>query len=271
MQRLGITATVLYPDPDGTFPHHHADPTVVKNLADLIKEVGEKKAWLGIAFDGDSDRIGAIDGDGEILWGDQLMVLFSRDILERKPGATIVGEVKCSKVLYDEIAKAGGVPEMFKTGHSLIKKRMKETGAALAGEMSGHLFFQDRWMGFDDANYAALRLCELCFQAGKPLKDLASDIPRLLNTPEIRVDIPEDIKFEVVKKVQDACRKRTDIELIDIDGARIQNEHGWGLVRASNTQAVLVMRFEADTEENLAHLRSIIETEVQKARESLNH
>jgi len=267
LQRLGITATVLYPDPDGTFPHHHADPTVVKNLADLIKEVGEKKAWLGIAFDGDSDRIGAVDGDGEILWGDQLMVLFSRDILERRPGATIVGEVKCSKVLYDEIAKAGGVPEMFKTGHSLIKKRMKETGAALAGEMSGHLFFQDRWMGFDDANYAALRLCELCFQAGKPLKDLASDIPRLLNTPEIRVDIPEEIKFEVVKKVQDACRNRTDIELIDIDGARIQNDHGWGLVRASNTQAVLVMRFEADTEENLAHLRSIIETEVQKARE----
>jgi len=269
LQRLGITATVLYPDPDGTFPNHHADPTVVENLTDLINAVKEKNASLGIAFDGDSDRIGAVDGDGEILWGDQLLVLFSRDILERRPNVTIVGEVKCSKVLYDEIKKAGGVPEMYKTGHSLIKKRMKETGAALAGEMSGHLFFQDRWMGFDDANYAALRLCELCFQSGKTLKELAADIPRPLNTPEIRVEIPENIKFEVVKMVQDSFRAMDGIKIIDIDGARIENDHGWGLVRASNTQAVLVMRFEADTQENLDHLRNLVESEVEKARDSL--
>ncbi|MCK4719230.1 phosphomannomutase, partial [bacterium] len=197
------------------------------------------------------------------------MILFARDILERKPGSYIVGEVKCSKILYDEIEKAGGIPEMYKTGHSLIKNRMKETGAVLAGEMSGHLFFQDRWMGFDDANYAALRLAEIVFQANKPLGEIARDIPRLVNTPEMRVDCPENIKFDVVSKVQESFRARSDFELIDIDGARIQNEHGWGLVRASNTQAVLVMRFEADTEEHLNELRSVVEKEVEKAKVGL--
>lgn len=267
--RLGIDATVLFPEPDGTFPNHHADPTVVENLLDLQGAVKDHNAWLGVAFDGDSDRLGAVDENGNILWGDQLMILFARDILERKPGSYIVGEVKCSKILYDEIEKAGGIPEMYKTGHSLIKKRMKETGAVLAGEMSGHLFFQDRWMGFDDANYAALRLAEIVFQANKPLGEIARDIPRLVNTPEMRIDCPENIKFDVVKKVQEAFRTRSDFELIDIDGARIQNEHGWGLVRASNTQAVLVMRFEADTEEHLNELRNIVEEEVEKAKREL--
>ncbi len=269
LDRLEMDATVLFQEPDGTFPNHHADPTVVENLVDLQAAVKEKDAWLGVAFDGDSDRIGAIDGSGRILWGDQLMILFARDILARKPGATIVGEVKCSKILYDEIAKAGGVPEMFKTGHSLIKKRMKETGAALAGEMSGHLFFQDRWMGFDDALYSSLRLAELVYQAGVPLEELANDIPTLVNTPEIRVETSEEIKFDVVAKVQDAFRSREGIELIDIDGARVQTEHGWGLVRASNTQAVLVMRFEADTEDHLNEIRAMVESEVDKARKNL--
>jgi phosphomannomutase/phosphoglucomutase len=270
MAALGIDATVLYPEPDGTFPNHHADPTVVENLKDLQKAVGEEGAMMGVAFDGDSDRLGAIDENGRILWGDQLMILFARDILTRRPGAMIVGEVKCSKILYDEIRRAGGKAEMYRTGHSLIKKRMKETGAALAGEMSGHLFFQDRWMGFDDANYAALRLCELVHQAGVSLGELAKDIPTLVSTPELRVDCPEDIKFEVVQRVQDAFRTRKGIELIDIDGARVQTEHGWGLVRASNTQAVLVMRFEADTQEHLDEIRRMVEDEVAKARAALS-
>ncbi|HDS31189.1 MAG TPA: phosphomannomutase/phosphoglucomutase, partial [Firmicutes bacterium] len=183
--RLGIDASVLFPEPDGTFPNHHPDPTVEKNLIDLKASVANEKAWLGVAFDGDSDRLGAVDENGKILWGDQLLILFARDILQRRPGAAIVGEVKCSKILYDEIAKAGGKPEMYRTGHSLIKARMKEIGAELAGEMSGHLFFHDRWLGFDDANYAALRLAELVFQAGVPLGELTRDIPTLKSTPEI--------------------------------------------------------------------------------------
>jgi phosphomannomutase / phosphoglucomutase len=269
MRMLGINPVTLFPEPDGTFPNHHADPTVPRNLIALQKMVAEKKAWLGVAFDGDSDRLGAVDDRGRILWGDQLMVLFARDILKRRPGSTVVGEVKCSRILYDEIEKAGGKPDMYKTGHSLIKAHMKKVRAELAGEMSGHLFFQDRWMGFDDANYAALRLAELVYQAHAPLSKLAADIPVLKNTPEIRVEIPEEIKFKVVKKVQEAFRKRKDIHLIDIDGARVETKYGWGLVRASNTQAVLVLRFEADTDEHLEKLRSMVEKEIDKARKSL--
>ena len=269
LRRLEIDATILYPEPDGAFPNHHPDPTVVDNLKDLQKAVDEKNAWLGVAYDGDSDRLGAVDENGRILWGDRLMILFSRDILGRRPGSTIIGEVKCSKILYEEIAKFSGKPEMYKTGHSLIKKRMKETGAAFAGEMSGHLFFQDRWMGFDDGNYASLRLAELVYQAGAPLSVLTEGIPDLVSTPELRVDCPEEIKFQVVKEVQDAFRSRHDVDLIDIDGARVQNQYGWGLVRASNTQAVLVMRFEADTKQHLEELRSMIEAQVHKAREEL--
>jgi phosphomannomutase/phosphoglucomutase len=179
-----------------------------------------------------------------------------------------MGEVKCSKILYDEIARAGGKPEMYKTGHSLIKAHMKEVHAVLAGEMSGHLFFQDRWLGFDDANYAALRLAELVYQSGAPLSELVKDIPTLRSTPEIRVECPEEIKFKVVAMVQEAFRKRSDIRLIDIDGARVETDHGWGLVRASNTQAVLVLRFEADTDEHLGEIRGMVESEIEKARRS---
>ncbi len=268
VKELGIDATFLYPEPDGTFPNHHPDPTVEANLVDLKAAVSKEKAWLGVAFDGDSDRLGAVDDEGNILWGDQLMILFARDILLRRPGGVIVGEVKCSKVLYDEIEKAGGKPDMFKTGHSLIKAHMKEVGAVLAGEMSGHLFFQDRWLGFDDANYAALRLAELVYQSGAPLSELAKTIPGLKSTPEIRVDCPEDIKFQVVARVQEEFRKRDDINLIDIDGARIETSHGWGLVRASNTQAVLVLRFEADTDRHLGEIREMVEDEIEKARKN---
>jgi phosphomannomutase/phosphoglucomutase len=268
LSKLGIDAKILFPEPDGTFPNHHPDPTVEKNLEHLKKAVSNEKAWLGVAFDGDSDRLGAVDDTGRVLWGDQLMILFARDILQRLPGSTIMGEVKCSKILYDEIARAGGKPEMYKTGHSLIKAHMKEVHAVLAGEMSGHLFFQDRWLGFDDANYAALRLAELVYQSGAPLSELVKDIPTLRSTPEIRVECPEEIKFKVVAMVQEAFRKRSDIRLIDIDGARVETNHGWGLVRASNTQAVLVLRFEADTDEHLGEIRGMVESEIEKARRS---
>ncbi len=265
-EKLEIDATLLYEEPDGTFPNHHPDPTVEENLTDLKSAVFNEKAWLGVAFDGDSDRLGAVDDLGKVLWGDQLMVLFARDILRRRPGSTIVGEVKCSKVLYDEITKAGGIPDMYKTGHSLIKAHMKEVHAVLAGEMSGHLFFEDRWLGFDDANYAALRLAELVHQAGVPLSELARSIPVLKNTPEIRVECAEEIKFKVVGRVQRAFRNRRDIQLVDIDGARIETDSGWGLVRASNTQAVLVLRFEADSDVHLEEIRDMVESEIEKAR-----
>lgn len=266
LKRLGITATVLYADPDGTFPNHHADPTVEANLRDLKAAVAEKQASMGVAFDGDSDRIGAVDDRGRVLWGDQLLLLFARDILQRKPGASVVGEVKCSKVLYDGIRLAGGIPEMYKTGHSLIKARMKELGSVIAGEMSGHIFFQDRWMGFDDANYAALRLCELVHQAGVTLGDIADTIPVMRSTPEIRIGIPEEIKFRTVAAVTDSFRSDDRYKLIDIDGARVENEYGWGLVRASNTQAVLVCRFEADTDEHLNEIREDVENKIREAR-----
>lgn len=269
MKKLGINATVLFEEPDGRFPNHHADPTVPKNLIDLQKAVADRNAWAGMAFDGDSDRLGAVDDKGNILWGDQLMILFARDILKRKPGSTIVGEVKCSSVLYREIARAGGKPDMYKTGHSLIKAHMKKVGAALAGEMSGHIFFQDRWMGFDDANYASLRLAELIYRAGVPLSELASDIPVLKSTPEIRIECPEEVKFKIVEKVRKALKKQPGIRLIDIDGARVETEHGWGLVRASNTQAVLVLRFEADTDSHLNEIREMVENEISKAHEKL--
>ncbi|MFH1675948.1 MAG: phosphomannomutase/phosphoglucomutase [bacterium] len=265
-KRLGADFTLLFPEPDGMFPNHHPDPTVEKNLVDLQYAVSEKGAWLGVAYDGDSDRLGAVTNEGEILWGDQLMVLYARDILQRRPGAVFLGEVKCSKILYEEIARAGGKPEMYKTGHSLIKSRMKKIGAALAGEMSGHLFFEDRWWGFDDGIYSSLRLAELVYQSGAPLSELAKTIPVLKSTPEIRAEIPEEIKFEVVKKVQEAFRNRHDVRLIDIDGARVETQYGWGLVRASNTQAVLVLRFEADTDEHLNEIRSMIEAEINKAK-----
>jgi phosphomannomutase/phosphoglucomutase len=263
MHALGLDPVALLCEMDGTFPVHHPDPTDPHSLELLRERVLRDKLDLGIAFDGDADRIGVIDARGEIVWGDRLMVLFSRAVLEENPGAAIIGEVKCSQTLYDDIAKRGGRPILWKTGHSLIKSKMKQEKALLAGEMSGHVFFADRFFGFDDAIYAALRLLEILAKEGKPLHELLADLPITYTTPEIRVDCPDEQKFDVVKGVLDRFRKTH--EVIDVDGARINYPDGWGLVRASNTQPVLVMRFEATSPER----RDAIKREVEAAVEAV--
>jgi phosphomannomutase/phosphoglucomutase len=251
----GCELIELYSEPDGNFPNHHPDPTVKKNLDKLIDTVLSEKADLGIAFDGDSDRIGAVDERGEIIWGDHLLILFSREILAKGP-AKVVFEVKCSQALGEEIKRAGGTPIMSSTGHSLIKKKMKEVGATLAGEMSGHIFFADKYFGYDDAIYAAMRLIEICSKTETPLSQLLSDVPKYFSTPEIRVDCPDQRKFEVVQLIKEHFRR--DHEVIDVDGARIIFPGGWGLVRASNTQPVLVLRFEADNETELSEIKESV-------------
>ncbi|MCK9229189.1 MAG: phosphomannomutase/phosphoglucomutase [Syntrophales bacterium] len=262
-ERLGCSVTQLYCDMDGNFPNHFPDPTVEENLADLIRVVRDNRLHMGIAFDGDADRIGVISENGRIIWGDELLLLFSRFILKEHPGAVIIGEVKCSQKLYDDIERRGGRGIMWKAGHSLIKGKMKEEKALLAGEMSGHIFFADRYFGFDDAIYAAARLLEIVSTSGSGLDDLLADIPKSFTTPEIRVDCPDSLKFEVVERVTDHFRHRYDI--IDIDGVRVRFDGGWGLVRASNTQPVLVMRFEAFSERRLSEIRSLVETVVSDA------
>jgi len=262
-QKLNCEATELFFEMDGRFPNHHPDPTVPKNLTQLVQTVKSKGAELGIAFDGDADRIGAVDDKGNVLYGDQLMIIYSREILSRKPGATIIGEVKCSQTLYDDIAKHGGNGIMWKTGHSLIKAKMKETHAELAGEMSGHMFFADRYYGYDDALYAACRLIEIVSKSGRPLSAQLEDVPKTASTPEIRVDCPDEQKFDVVKRV--TAHFRGKYSIVDVDGVRILFPHGWGLVRASNTQPVLVMRFEASTAELLAGYQKEVEEAVAEA------
>jgi len=259
---LGIETVKLFTEPDSTFPNHHPDPTVAENLEDAINAVRQHDADIGIAFDGDGDRIGVVDETGRIIWGDELMVLLSRDILKRRPGATIIAEVKCSQTLYDDIAANGGVGIMWKAGHSLIKAKMKETGAALAGEMSGHIFFKEGFYGFDDATFAAARVLEILSQTDKKLSELLSDLPQTYSTPELRVDCADDIKFDVVARVAEHFSRTHDV--ITIDGARIKFENGWGLVRASNTQAILVLRFEADTNDRLAEIKQIVESKVDE-------
>jgi phosphomannomutase/phosphoglucomutase len=246
---------------DGRFPNHHPDPTVPANLDQLVAAVQEHKAELGIAFDGDSDRIGAVDDQGTVIYGDQLMIVYSREILSRKPGATVIGEVKCSQSMYDDIRKHGGNAIMWKTGHSLIKAKMKQEHAELAGEMSGHMFFADRYFGFDDALYAACRLIEIVADSGKPLSYQLADLPKTVSTPELRVDCPDEAKFEVVRKVREHFQTRYDT--LDVDGARVNFPHGWGLVRASNTQPILVLRFEATTPELLQQYRTEVEDVVK--------
>jgi phosphomannomutase/phosphoglucomutase len=261
-EKLGVELIKLYTEPDSDFPNHHPDPTVTENLQDTIKAVDDNDADIGLAFDGDGDRIGVVDENGRIIWGDELMILLSRSILESKPGATIIAEVKCSQNLFDDIEKHGGTAVMWKAGHSLIKAKMKETGAALAGEMSGHIFFADRFYGFDDATYAGARVLEILSKTDKPLSELLSDIPPTFSTPELRVDCSDERKFEVVAAI--AKHFASTNEVITIDGARILFEHGWGLVRASNTQAILVLRFEADSEEHLNEVRSTVEMKVNQ-------
>lgn len=262
-ERLGVELITLFAEPDASFPNHHPDPTVAENLEDLIDTVIEKRADVGIAFDGDADRIGVVDDTGRIIWGDELMIVFARNVLEQTPGSTIIGEVKCSQVLFDDIAAHGGKPIMWKAGHSLIKAKMKETGAALAGEMSGHIFFADRFYGFDDAAYAGCRLLEIISRSEKKLSELLSDIPKTFSTPELRVDCPDDVKFEVVRRVAEEFSAAH--EVITIDGARIIFDQGWGLVRASNTQAILVLRFEAFSERSLAGIQNSVERKVVEA------
>lgn len=261
IRRFGHDLTVLYGNLDPKMPDHLADPSVLANLKDLQKKVVETKADIGIAFDGDADRIGVVDEKGQIIYGDKLLLLYAREILTRKPGAIIIGDVKSSKQIYDDIAKRGGQPIMWKTGHSLIKAKMKETGAEMAGEMSGHMFFKDRWLGFDDAVYAACRILEIADKANAPFSSLLADVPQLVNTPEIRFELPEAIKFKVVAQVVANLKKK--YEVVDIDGARVQFPDGWGLVRASNTQPVLVMRYEAQTQKRLDEIREIVEGEIK--------
>jgi phosphomannomutase / phosphoglucomutase len=262
LQRLGFDVTPLFIEPDGRFPNHHPDPTVEKNVADLKAKVAEVGAEVGIALDGDADRIGVVDAKGRIVWGDQLMILFARSILKEVPGATFVSEVKCSKAMYDEIAKAGGKAIMWKVGHSLIKEKMKEEKALLAGEMSGHIFFAHRYFGYDDAIYAAARLCELLTKDEKPLADHVDGLPKLFNTPEIRYELPDEIKFDVVRRVVEhykASAEKEGHQVVDVDGARVTWKDGWALVRASNTQPALVLRFEAETEPRLNEIRKKVE------------
>ncbi len=264
---LGFEVTELHCEPDGRFPNHHPDPTQPENVAELVHKVRETGAEVGIAFDGDADRIGVVDAKGRIIWGDQLMILFARAILAEQPGATFVGEVKCSQALYDEIEKAGGRAVMWKVGHSLIKTRMKELGAVLAGEMSGHIFFAHRYLGFDDAVYAGARLLELLSHERRTLSDLVDTLPVMVNTPEIRADVPDDLKFEIVRRVTERLRAHGDVN--DIDGARVRLAGGWGLVRASNTQPALVLRFEAETQARLDEIRALVEHELAAARDEL--
>jgi phosphomannomutase/phosphoglucomutase len=253
--RMGIEVETLFCEPDGRFPNHHPDPTLPENLKHLVERVIDTSADLGIAFDGDADRIGVVDRGGRILWGDQLMIIFSRDLLKRHPGAKIIGEVKCSQVLYDDIRKHGGIPIMWKAGHSLIKGKMKEEGALLAGEMSGHLFFAERYFGYDDAIYAGARLLEILTHEDKELEELLADVPKPVNTPEIRMDCPDDRKFQVVADL--ASEFKRQYQVIDVDGARVVFNGGWGLIRASNTQPVLVLRFEAEDHRTLQEIRQI--------------
>ncbi|OQY13696.1 MAG: phosphomannomutase [Desulfobacteraceae bacterium 4572_19] len=264
LKKLGCETYELYCDMDGTFPNHPADPTVEKNMKDLMDLVKKEKLDLGLGFDGDGDRIGVVDENGRLLYGDQLMIIFSREILSRKPGATFISEVKCSKTMYDDIEKHGGRAIMWKTGHSLIKKKMKEEKAELAGEMSGHMFFADQYLGFDDATYAACRLLEILSQTNKNVSELLSDIPKTFSTPEIRVECPDDKKFDIVKRVTAYFKERYNV--IDIDGVRVLFDDGWGLVRASNTQPVLVLRFEAMSEKRLEEIRNLIESNLNRIK-----
>ncbi len=263
LRDLGCEVEELYCDIDGRFPNHFPDPTISDNLKELIHRVLTTHADVGIGYDGDADRIGVVDDQGNIIWGDQLMILFSREILKYKKGATFIAEVKCSQNLFADIEKHGGRAIMWRTGHSLIKEKMKEEKAALGGEMSGHIFFADRYFGYDDAIYASCRLLELLSKTENRLSSLLSDLPKTHITPEIRVPCPDEIKFQVVDQVKEEMRK--EYAIIDVDGVRVQFGDGWGLVRASNTQPVLVLRFEALNERRLQEIKKLVEGKVNQA------
>ena len=262
-QRLGAEVLELFCDMDGRFPNHHPDPTLPEAMETLIRTVRSEKADIGIAYDGDADRIGVVDDEGHLIWGDQLLIFFARDILKANPGRAIISEVKATKVLYDEIARLGGKPIMYRTGHSLIKKKIKEENALLAGEMSGHIFFADRWFGFDDAIYSSARLYELLAGTDVKLSAMLAGLPKTFSTPEIRIYASEEVKFKIVDDVRAELAQKYPV--IDIDGVRAIMPNGWGLVRASNTQAVLVLRFEAETEADLAAIQKEVKGAVERA------
>jgi phosphomannomutase len=261
-EEVGLKPTILFEEPDGRFPNHHPDPTVEKNLKHLVAKVKEEGAVAGIGFDGDADRIGLVDHTGQMIYGDELMVLISRSILAENKGAKIIGDVKCSDRLYDDIRKQGGIPVMWKTGHSLIKEKIKIEKAPFGGEMSGHIFFADRNYGYDDALYAALRVCEILSKTGKTIPELLEGLPSSFNTPEIRIDTTEEKKIKIVEKLISQFRGGPDYTVNLIDGVRISFQDGWALARASNTQPVLVLRFESWTEQGLNRIRSQIEATV---------
>jgi phosphomannomutase/phosphoglucomutase len=257
-ERIGIAPRILFGVSDGTFPNHHPDPTVPKNLEDLIRAVREDRAELGIAFDGDADRIGLVDETGEIIWGDHILIIYARDVLARTGrGQPIIFDVKCSQALPEEVEKAGGKPLMWKTGHSLIEEKMHETHAPIAGEMSGHMFFAEWWYGFDDAMYGAARLLRIVADSGKTVRQMMEGVPKFISTPEIRVDCPDDRKFGIVEAAKTHFAALHDV--IDVDGVRVLFGDGWGLIRASNTQPVIVMRFEARTAGHLESIRAEME------------
>jgi phosphomannomutase/phosphoglucomutase len=274
LREIGCEVTPLYCEPDGNFPHHHPDPTVPEYIRDLIAETKRTRADAGIGYDGDADRIGVVNKEGEIIWGDLLMIVLSREILGQNPGAGIIGDVKCSQVMFDDIGKHGGRPIMWKTGHSLIKQKMRDEGALLAGEFSGHIFIGDRYFGYDDAIYTTLRLVEIMKNTGKDMKDLLSGVPRMSSTPEIRIDCPDDRKKGVVGEVverfleyrKNGKSAKRILDLNTIDGVRVLFEKGWVLVRSSNTQPVIVMRAEAEDEESLFAYRNFMEEEIRRAR-----
>jgi phosphomannomutase/phosphoglucomutase len=262
-RRLGAEVVELFCEMDGRFPNHHPDPTLPEAMEALIRTVLAEKADAGIAYDGDADRIGVVDDEGHLIWGDQLLIFFARDILKANPGRAIISEVKATQVLYDEIARLGGKPIMYRTGHSLIKKKIKEENALLAGEMSGHMFFADRYFGFDDAIYASARLYELLAGTDVRLSTMLAGLPKTFSTPEIRIYASDEVKFKIVDEVKAELALKYPV--IDIDGVRAVMPKGWGLVRASNTQAVLVLRFEAETEADLDAIQKEIKGAVERA------
>jgi phosphomannomutase/phosphoglucomutase len=268
LEKLGYDVVPLYCEPDGRFPNHHADPTVAKNLELLIAAVRKEKADLGVAYDGDADRIGVVDERGDIIWGDKLMILLSRAVLKAVPGAAIVGEVKCSFSMYDDIAKHGGQPIMWKTGHSLIKAKMKEVHAQLAGEMSGHIFYKHRFFGFDDAPYTAARLLEILSNEKATISQLLADVPVTYSSPELRFDTVEEKKVALVKRCTEKLRAK-GLTLIEVDGVRATWPDGWGLIRSSNTTPILVVRYEAKTKERLDEIRALIDGTIAEAKQEL--
>jgi len=279
LETMGCDVIPLYCEPDGRFPNHHPDPTVPEYIHDLIRITKEHAADIGVGYDGDADRIGVVDTDGTIVWGDQIMIMLSREILRRRPGSVVIGDVKCSQLMFDDIEKHGGKPIMWKTGHSLVKDKMRKENAVLAGEFSGHIFIADDYFGFDDAIYTTFRLVEIMKKTGYGIHDMLSDIPRMVYTPEIRVECRDDQKKHFVEKLTALCKEyaRTGDspvpikKIYDIDGARVIFEKGWGLVRSSNTQPVIVMRFEAEDKESLNSYRSFLETALSSIRAESEH